>query len=436
MSLEALLAELRLILPDERGLLAQLHQTERYAPVSLAPVGAIIAPAEASIVTLLASGHGFTAPAPSPVVNVDDTGVFLMGLQSLRLTTQGAGVSQTARKTGLTSFDMTGKMFRVTFMVDQPTHLANLRFDCSNDSFTNWWRGLFIASNATIVADPLLAAGTWYQMTIPWGLFTVGGGAPTRTGITAVQMVVVDDGTGVPVNVWLDKVALVPEPASALITLTFDDGRDGAFLKAKPILDAAGWRATWGPIVDKIGVTGYMTLTQNRALLEAGWDPAVHAYASAIHNSYPTVSDSDAIRDTLLAKVWMRENGFGPADNFLIPKGGLVSAARDTAFRGSFALTRGTFPTVRETYPPGRPWNLRPYNPGTKSVATVEGIIDEAVNNKEWLILQLHQVADALDGDANTVLTADFQTLVTYIQGKGAAVKVKSLAEVIATGVS
>lgn len=415
-----------------RNRVANLEEFARLT--NLTPVATAPATTESSIVTLLNSGHGFTAPVPSPVSNVDDTSNFLFGSQSLKLPSQGGGVSQTARKTGLSAIDMTGKMFRVTFMVDNPTHLANLRFDCSSDSFTNWNRGLFVTSNATIVADPLLAANTWYQMTIPWGLFTVGGGAgATRSAITAVQMVVVDDGVQ-PVNVWLDKIAVVAEPSVALITFTFDDGRDGAFTKAKPILDAAGWRASWAPIQDKVGVTNYMTLAQNYALRDAGWDPCVHAYTTAAHNNYTTISDEDAINDTIRAKSWMREIGLGPADNFLIPKGGLTSKARDDFYRKNFTVVRTTFPSMRETYPPGRAWNLKPYNPGNKAVATVEGIIDEAVNNKEWLILQLHNVSDSADGDNNTVLTADLQTYVTYIQGKGASVKVKSLAEVIATG--
>lgn len=401
----------------------------------MSPISKMTTPTDTAIVSLLASGHGFTAPAPSPVANVDDTSVFLYGSQSLRLPMQGGGVSQTARKTGLTAIDMTAKAFRVTFMVDQPTHLANLRFDVSSDSFTNWSRGLFVTSNATIVADPLLAANTWYELVVPWGNFTVGGGAgATRSAITAVQLQVVDDGAGVPFNVWLNKITTVAEPSVALITFTFDDGRDGAFLKAKPILDAAGWHATWAPVIDKIGVTNYMTFAQNLALRDAGWDPAVHAFKTAAHNNYPTISDVDAIADTLAAKAWMRNNGFGPADTFLIPKGGLTSTARDVAYRQNFAAVRTTFPSLRESYPPGRAWNLKPYNPGTKTLVAVQGIIDEAVNNKEWLILQLHNVADSLSGDTNDVLTTDFQSIVTYIQGKGASVKVKSMAEVFATG--
>lgn len=397
------------------------------------------APAESAVVSILASGHGFTAPAPSPVSNVDDTAVWLFGTQSLRLTTQGAGTSQTARKTGLTAIDMTGKMFRVTFRVDKPTKLANLRFDVSSDSFTNWSRGLFVTSNATIISNPLIAPDTWYQMTVPWSLFTVGGGAgATRSAITAVQMVAVDDGGGANshVNVYLQKIATVAEPANCVITFTFDDGRDGAYTKARPILDAAGYRASWAPIIDKIGVTNYMTYEQNLALLEAGWDACVHAFSSSVHNNYDTVTDAAAVADTLAAKAWMRKHGFGYCDTLLVPLGKFDSVARDTAYKQNFSLARGINGSSRETYPPGRPWNLRSYNPGNKSVATVEGIIDAAVAGKDWLILQLHNVADASDGDNNTVLTANLQSIVDYIVSQGSTVRVKTFAEVLATGVA
>ena len=399
---------------------------------------AMPAPTETSVVSILAAGHGFTAPAPSPVSNVDDTAVWLFGSQSLRLTTQGAGVSQTARKTGLSAIDMTGKMFRVTFRVDKPTKLANLRFDVSSDSFTNWSRGLFITSNATIISNPLIAPNVWYQMTVPWSLFAVGGGAgATRSAITAVQMVAVDDSGGAnsQVNVYLQKIATVAEPANCIVTFTFDDGRDGAFTKARPILDAQGWRASWAPIMDKIGRTNYMTYEQNLQLLDQGWDPCVHAFSTAIHNNFDTVSDADAIADVLTAKAWMRAKGFGYCDTLLCPLGKNDTLARDNAFRQNFSIVRGINGSSRETYPPGRPWNLRSYNPGNKNiVSTVEPIIDAAVTGKDWLIFQLHNVLDTPDGsDNNDVSTANFQTLVTYIAGK-ANTKVKTIAEVLATG--
>lgn len=403
---------------------------------SLTPVRSSPTLAELSIVTQLESGHGFTAPAPSPVANVDDTAIYLFGSQSLRLPSQGGGVAQIARKTGLTAIDTTGKYFRVYFMVDVPVNIANLRFDISSDNFVNWSRGLLISSQSVNAANPMLAPNVWYGLTIPTDIFVVGGGAgATMTAITALQFYIVDDGTGVHINVWLDKIATVAQPAVALITWTFDDGFLGMFVKGKPILDAADWRATWAPIIDKMGTNAnYMTLAQNQVLFNSGWDAAVHAYTSAAHTNYDTMPDTAAIADTLVAKQWMRANGFGPADNFLIPHGALTSAARDAAYAANFTAVRTTQPSVRETYVPGRWFNLKCYNPGSKTVPTVEGIIDTVVTNKEWLIFQCHNVADAADGDINTLLTADLQTYVTYIQGKGAAVKVKSIAEVLATG--
>lgn len=409
-------------------------------PLHLAPMVSLAKPTNSSVVTNFDSGHGYTAPAPSPVGNNDDTSVYLYGSQSLRLgTTNGSGTSQTARKTGMGAIDMTGKCFKITIRCDRPLNIANLRFDCSSDSFTNWNKGFLIASNATNLQNPFISPNTWQDVVVPWGLFTVGGGAgATRSAITAVQLLVVDDASGVPIQVWIDRISTVAEPTNTIVTFTFDDGRDGVYLRAKGLLDAQDWRATWAPIVDKVGVTNYMTLDQNKALLDSGWDPAVHAYGSSAHNNFDTIDDATAVQDMILAKGWMRANGFGPADAYLVPKGATYASTapsdtRDKMIRKLFYCARNTVTSVREMYAPGRPWNLRCYNPGNKSVATVEGIIDEAVTNKEWLILQLHDIPVTATSDPNDVTSANLSTLVTYIAGKSNT-KVKSLAEVQATG--
>jgi len=56
------------------------------------------------------------------------------------------------------------------------------------------------------------------------------------------------------------------------------------------------------------------------------------------------------------------------------------------------------------------------------TVASVEGWIDAAVTNNEWLLLCFHSIVPSVTVQATDCLLADFQSIITYIAGKGCAV--------------
>lgn len=390
--------------------------------------------ADVVIQTTFQSGHGFTSASPSTGSQADDTSTYLLGTQSLKLTTAGTGGTQATRKTGMTALDATGKYLKLRVMVDHPERLTSLRLDVSSDTFTNWSTSDHI-SPSTNATSPFFVPNEWIELLIPWGSFSTGGGAgATRSALTGFQVRCTDDGTGV-VNMWVQSISTVSEPANAVVTLTFDDGYASAESIAKPILDAVGYRACFGPIVSKVGVTNYMTMDQLKRLRDAGWEPLVHAYDIAVHNNYDGSSDLAVMNDVLAAKAWMRENGFGHADNFIIPQGQITTTARTELWRRFFHISRTAYTRNRETYPPARRWGTRVYTLSpAHGTADVQSKIDEAIANKEWLILEIHDIVASGGDGSTTYLTADFQTVVNYLVSQ--SVKVKTISEVLRTGVA
>jgi len=391
-------------------------------------------PVDASVITLFQAGHGFAASPGSTGTQGDDASTFLLGTQSYRLTTAGAGGFTAARRTGFGPFDATGRMMAMLVRIDNWQSLSDCRLDIASDVFVNW-SSADTVSPATNLISPFYVNGEWLYVTLNWGAFAIGGGAGvTRNNITGVQVRCKDDGTGQVVE-HVNKVAMIAEPANGVVTFTFDDGYAGVWASAKPILDAAGYSAGFGPIVDKIGQTNFMPIDQLYGLRDSGWEPHPHSFAVAVHNNYSTVSDQTAIADMTAAKAWIRANGFGSGDNLLVPQGQTINATRYEAFRNMATTCRSAYTRVRETYPPGPPYDLRTYTLSqANTLADVELKVDECATNKTWLILQAHNITATPTSIDWTV--ADFQSLVTYIQGKGAAIKVKRITDVVKSGVA
>jgi peptidoglycan/xylan/chitin deacetylase (PgdA/CDA1 family) len=224
-----------------------------------------------------------------------------------------------------------------------------------------------------------------------------------------------------------------------VLTFTFDDGYIGHYSKAKPYMDKYGYKGTYGPIIDLIGsgsaTTGYMSNAQLLALRDDGWDCAVHAYRSAVHNSYSTQTDAAIEADVQQAKAYLRAAGLGPADTFLIPQGQMGSSDNWTQiWKRYFQTGRSSYQKVRETYPPARRLGLRCQSCDSGiSVALVNAAIDEAVTNKEWIILKTHNIVDSA-ASGTDILTASFQSVVDHVASSG--IKVRTLREVSNTGLN
>jgi hypothetical protein len=394
---------------------------------------AIPTPSDTAIETTFQAGHGYTAASGSTGSEADDTQTYVVGTQSLKLTTPGDTGFQAARKTGATLLDATGCHLALTVMVDHPERLTSLRLDVSSDAFTNWSMGDTI-SPSTNVGAPWYVPSQWVTVVIPWGSYTVGGGAgATRSALTGFQVRASDDGTG-PVNVRVNKIATVAASPRAAVTFGFDDGWIGQYTNAFPIMQALWFTGSFAPVVESCttGNPSYMTPANMIALKAAGWEPCVHAYSAAVHTGYPTDSDAVVIADMFQALAWMRDNDLGPADNFIIPEGAITSNERAVTWASVFTFARSAYTRVRETWPPARRIGLRTYTLSqAHSTSDVAAKVDEAKANGEWLVFEAHNIVDSNPQQID-YLTADFQTVCSYISSVG--LPVKTFAQVALSG--
>lgn len=385
---------------------------------AVVPATAFTSPVDQTVVTLFQAGHGFTASPGSSGTQGDTTTTFLLGSQAYKLgPTNGAGGFTACRKTGIGPYNATGLYLAMEARVDNWQYLADCRLDVSSDVFTNWSSGDTV-SPSTNLTSPYYVEGEWLYVTLNQGAFAVGGGAGANFGaLTAFQCRCKDNGSG-KVTMYVNKISLIAPPANGVVVFTFDDGYAGVWSNAKPIFDQAGIKACFGPIVNKLGATNFMTVAQARLLRDDGWEPMSHAYDVNVHNNYSTVSDGAAIVDMQAAKLWLRQNGFGPADNLLVPQGQILNTTRFEAFRKLGASVRSAYTRVRETYPPGSPYDVRTYTLSqANNLADLQAKVDECATNKTMLVLQAHDI-ETTPSQQTSWSTADLQSLVNYILAK------------------
>jgi len=393
-----------------------------------------------AVITDCQSGNTFAVHQPGPGCTVSiDTAVFARGMQSLRLTTNGAGGAVSARATGLNPVSSVGRHVVFEVMVDNPALLAGLEVYASSDLFTNFWEAELIAQSS--IATTVLVPGQWFTFTIPWGAF-IPEGNPDRAAITGWQVRCADNGSGTAVNVWFNLLGTTPEPATGVVSWTFDDGWYGAYSIAAPYMDKYGFCGGAFPIQSNVGVgqrggdnpAGSMTLAQLHALQnQKNWEVGAHAFSVSKHNAWNTLSQAEMESDILLCKAWLRANGFRGGDFHVIPLG-INTAINAFLSQKYFTCARATDGQTRETYPPGNPLRLRAVSTHLGQ-SIVNAYIDEAAANNEWLILETHNVVgEYVTHDGTETLTADFTAIADHLHLSG--LPVKTLGDVCKSGIA
>jgi peptidoglycan/xylan/chitin deacetylase (PgdA/CDA1 family) len=197
-----------------------------------------------------------------------------------------------------------------------------------------------------------------------------------------------------------------PQP---LVTLNFDDGSQTVYDTAFPILDAQGIPATY------YFMTSLLTdqwKTQLKNLENHGWEIGSH---SRTHPDLTTLSLAELITELSQSKSDLEAAGL-TVSGFAYPYG--IGANNDTVLR-----------QVKQYYSYARSASLGYNTPiigqyalktqivmSSTSTETLKSWVDDAIANRQWLILMLHTVDTT--GDPYSISPANFSELVSYIKGK------------------
>jgi peptidoglycan/xylan/chitin deacetylase (PgdA/CDA1 family) len=342
------------------------------------------------------------------------------------------------------AMNLTGKMIRLIFRVDDVTNLSKVVFYLGSSSLANfysWTCHVHSTSSANYVQS-----GEWVTVHLQWadvsaaaGTYSVSAsGTPsTKSGFTDMSFAVYDNAGG-PVTYRLQAVELIPDTVSVfpkgVVSITFDDSHRSIHDLARPVMDSFGYPGTVYNIADAIGTSSFLTIEQMRSMQNfSGWEMAGHSYATATHTaSYPKLTAEQADTDFRKLREWLVSNGF-TSEHFAYPHGAFQKTTDgvpvDLIASRHFTTARSIISETIESFAPAMPYRLKAMtgiNDGSGIGGTAlsrltdpGGRLDRCLHNGDWLILCLHKVVEGTPTTSTEIGKAGIATLMKAIADRG-----------------
>jgi peptidoglycan/xylan/chitin deacetylase (PgdA/CDA1 family) len=213
------------------------------------------------------------------------------------------------------------------------------------------------------------------------------------------------------------STAVTPDLSAGLskegmVTLTFDDGFESQYQNAKPMLDAAGYKATFYVVSGFVNTPDYMTSEEVQNLDKDGMEIGAHTrthsdlVALTADQLQAEIAGSKADLESLLSKpITTFDYPFGTYDNQV------VQAVKDAGFTGARSVNAG-FNTKNSDKFLLNDQHLE----NTVTVAQAQQWIDQAIANKTWLIMEIHD--QNANGDQWSNSPATMQGIINYLKQK------------------
>jgi peptidoglycan/xylan/chitin deacetylase (PgdA/CDA1 family) len=175
------------------------------------------------------------------------------------------------------------------------------------------------------------------------------------------------------------------------VSLNFDDGDVTAFNSARPIVEAAGFPATYYIVSQQLGdrgFSGYITTDQVKQLQTEGNEVADHTRDHAHLN---LLTPNDVHNEIVGAKQDLADLGISPDLSFAYPYGEVNNAIENEVKNDGFIGARGTGDglNTKDT----DPFDLRADSlDRTTTFDHVKNLIDKAVAENSWYIITIHAI--------------------------------------------
>lgn len=201
--------------------------------------------------------------------------------------------------------------------------------------------------------------------------------------------------------------------ATGAVSLRFDDNWLSQYQNAFPVLDSVGLKGTLYVVSNQTyddGFVGYMSHNQIMEVSSHGHEIGAH---TRTHRDLSTLSYSDQQYEINGSRQDILSWGISPVISFSYPFGSYnsdsIQIVKDSGFDNA-ATSNGGFVT-----PSSDRYQLE--RKGLEKDTTIDEIkswIDDAVQNKEWLIITTHDIQDACT-DKYCVNKTVFNQMVDYL---------------------
>jgi len=317
--------------------------------------------------------------------------------------------------------DLRGRFLHIWLRIDRLDRLQGLELRVfSGDSQDD-----FFAFTVPLYDDPefnLLQPGQWVPFTFNFAAARPVG-QPDRAAVDGLGLYVEDRGAGPVTLDWAGARAL-PQAEQGVLSFTFDDGYASHAQIAAPSMADYGFPGTAYVMPREIGTSGYMTVSEAKALQHRfGWDVAAH-------HALPFTGMTTSQLEGEIAHIQSFLTGHDLGDGFqhlAYPLGKHDPVRVLGMVRESFATARIAGGGA-ETLPPADPHRLRVFNVKPDvSPAALGAAARRARDNGEWLILMFHHLVDEPASPLDYGVT-EFSQAVAEIAKTG--IPVRTVAEV------
>jgi hypothetical protein len=390
------------------------------------------------------AGHGWTAGGRGTAsADLNDATVHARGTQSVRVTTSGTGAQSYVRRVGMPALDLTGKMIRLVFRVDDTTRLRRLAFYLGSSQLTNYY--LWEYHRHSTRTSNYVQSGEWVTVHLQWADVTRAFGSAsvsrdgvpsTTSGFTDMSFALYDDGGGA-VTYHLQAVELIPDTAAVFphgaVSITFDDSYASVHDLARPVMDTHGYAGTMYNIAQAIGTQKFLTVPQMRSLQDtSGWEMAGHAYQTSAHTSgYSKLTSRQVATDLRNLRAWLEANKFA-TDHFAYPHGAFDTTTDgvpvDKIASWYFKSARSIVSETTESMPPAMPYRLKALtglNDGhdtsgepMSEVLGLGGRLDRCARDGDWLILTFHELVPGTPGSSTQISQKAFASVMSAIAAR------------------
>lgn len=255
-----------------------------------------------------------------------------------------------------------------------------------------------------------------------WSQYTDNFTTPSNT--KNVQITIATSGAG---TFSLDDVYLNSlnnqNPADfsqGVVTIDFDDGDTSAYKNVLPALDSNGLKGTFYINASALGTSGYMTKANLKTVANDGQEIGSHLYQHLDLTVLTTQQLTSQITKNNTALHTILGTNY-PITDFASPYGSYTSTKLNTIMKyyQSHRTTDGRFNTKANL-------NVRQIHAilvkSTTTSAQVEAWINQAQQQKQWLVLVYHSVGGSSvsgEGTGYDTTTVDFSTEMSYLKSTG-----------------
>jgi peptidoglycan/xylan/chitin deacetylase (PgdA/CDA1 family) len=291
-------------------------------------------------------------------------------------------------------------------------------------NFTSYkdWNDYFWVEFKSILNTP--PKGEWLEIVLSQSSFFPVG-SPSWSSISRIQFLV---GTKAyqPVTVGVDDLSYFKNDREPSVSLTFDDGQESVFTIAKPAMDVYHYAGSMFSIVNYIGEPGFMNQYMVDELSIAGWDIGGHS-DFLLTSLTPEQLDADLQK----TKKFLTSKNYQGSDIYAIPYG-LYNKDVMKAVSSYFTWIR---PDDSLNQPSGyishQRINSQVVVPSNMPVSTVIKWIDQAIQNRDNLVLVFHKIVEKPQVDAEYSLE-HFKMILEYMNQRN--IKVVPLSQVVYGG--